>query len=276
MAQELVYTSAEKGLRPGTRGFCTVAHTRGMRPECIRVLESLSAYKNLSAVGDAASENHPVAYSHYRYMFSGKDSSILSRIGPARIEHTGRTNKIAHHVLLSARERAPAGPAWMAEHEDFFLDRWEEAPREIPAEKQVPNDEPGDVYAAVWEKHTGDPGWAGVLAHQFETNPRTPVFLIYEVGTPVLSLFREAMMYVQPRKRWQVTFSTYFQSVPVGMTCAWRGCLSDSDTAREARRFGRGLIVDLTRPGNCQYNYRLVRYAREGKPVAPPTSAAGA
>jgi len=35
MALELVYTSAERGLRAGTSGFCTVAMTRGLPPALV-------------------------------------------------------------------------------------------------------------------------------------------------------------------------------------------------------------------------------------------------
>ena len=35
MALELVYTSAARGLRAGTSGFCTVAMTKGMPPALV-------------------------------------------------------------------------------------------------------------------------------------------------------------------------------------------------------------------------------------------------
>ena len=45
MALELVYTSAERGLRPGTSGFCTVAMTRGLPPALVPRLEALGGYR---------------------------------------------------------------------------------------------------------------------------------------------------------------------------------------------------------------------------------------
>ena len=104
MAQELIYTSAKRGLRPGTRGFCTVAYTRGMRPESIQLLESLSAYKGLYAAHDPRAMRSPVAFSHYRYKVAARNVSVLSRIGTTGADHTLRTNKVAHHVVLSNRE----------------------------------------------------------------------------------------------------------------------------------------------------------------------------
>ena len=47
MAHELIYTSAERGLRPGTRGYCTVAYTHGMMPQTLQLLEALSAYRSM-------------------------------------------------------------------------------------------------------------------------------------------------------------------------------------------------------------------------------------
>ena len=42
---ELFYTSAPRGLRPGSSGFCTVSMTSGMPPTLISRLESLSSYQ---------------------------------------------------------------------------------------------------------------------------------------------------------------------------------------------------------------------------------------
>ena len=52
MSQELIYTSAPRGLKPGSQGFCTVAYSRGMSANLMQQLESLSGYRQiLSATG---------------------------------------------------------------------------------------------------------------------------------------------------------------------------------------------------------------------------------
>ena len=267
MAKELIYTSAERGLRPGTRGFCTVAHTRGMRPQTIQILEGLSAYRNLYAVHDPRTANSPVAISHYRLTAMGGSLNVLSRVAPTRADHTGRSNKMAHHVVLSSQELVPGGPGALASHPGFFVDSWEGAPRHIEEPKAVPRDcGPADVRAVHWEEATGDAGWAGVLASTASGRTPTPAFLVFEPGMDVLPLLGEALALLVPETRWQVTFSTFFTTLPPQATCAWRCCVPDSEALREVRRNPKALLIDLTRPLPAIKDNPLVALARAGGP----------
>ena len=45
MSQELHYTSVPRGLKPGSRGFCTVALTPHMPGPLVDRLEALSGYQ---------------------------------------------------------------------------------------------------------------------------------------------------------------------------------------------------------------------------------------
>ena len=45
MSHELFYTSAPRGLRRGSNGYCTVAATRGLPPLLGQQLERLSDYR---------------------------------------------------------------------------------------------------------------------------------------------------------------------------------------------------------------------------------------
>ena len=67
MSQELLYTSAPRGLKPGSRGFCTVVCTRDMPPALAAGLESLSAYRHVFPPGDPNAERNPVAWSHVKF-----------------------------------------------------------------------------------------------------------------------------------------------------------------------------------------------------------------
>jgi len=269
MAKELIYTSAERGLRPGTRGFCTVAYTRGMRPQTVQILEGLSAYKNLYAVHDPRTANSPVAASHYRLAAMGQNLNVLSRVAPTRADHTGRSNKMAHHVVLSTREQIPGGPSALARQPGFFVDSWEGAPRHIEEQKAIPQDcGASDLHAAHWQTMAGDAGWAGVLAYTFLGRATSPAFLIFEPGMDILPLIDESLALLPPGKRWQVTFSTYFTSLPAQATCAWRCCVPNSEALREAKRNPRVLVIDLTKPLPAPKDNPLVAQARAGGP--PP------
>ena len=77
MAFELVYTSAPKGIRPGSSGFGVVACTNGLGPRLIATLEGLSAYKPLYPhYADNAWDN-PVSKSHYLFELNGERQHIL-------------------------------------------------------------------------------------------------------------------------------------------------------------------------------------------------------
>src|SRR5262245_30188170 len=109
MSHELFYTSAPRGLHPGSSGLCTVAETRGLSPVLRERLEALSGYQPLFPPDDARAAQNPAACSHLKLTVSGKTLHVLSRVGPAGLDHEGRGNTFAHHVVLEARELPPGG-----------------------------------------------------------------------------------------------------------------------------------------------------------------------
>jgi hypothetical protein len=276
MAQELIYTSAERGLRPGTRGYCTVAYTRGMLPQMIQLLEGLSAYKAIFPLHHEREIDNPFSISHYRPTMAGRNSSILSRVAPTRAEHTQRSNKIAHHIVLRDGECPAAGPAWVAAQPGFFRDTWNEAPHTITEPKPVPSGETATTHAAQWAAVTGDAGWAGVLAWHFLSQNSIPAYLIFEPGMAVLPLITEALNLIPVRRRWEVTFNTYFTALPAGATCIWRCCVADAEIVREVRRQPRALVIDLTAALPEPKLNELVTCARAGTPLPDLPARAGA
>lgn len=269
MAQELYYTSALKGLKPGTRGFCTVAHTAGMPPATVRLLESLSSYKTAFAEHGGESALNPVSISHLRAMIGHETVSILSRIGPAGSDHTNRDNKFAHHLLLNKAERPPAGPAWLA-RQAIFKDEWDAPPKLIDEPVVLPTGDAPAAIAEAWGRLTGDPGWAGVLAHSFEAAPAKPVYVVFAAGCDPLPLLAEAVALLPVAKRWLVTFNTYFTQLPAGMACSWRCCLPTLPQLRDPRLAAGALIVDLTQPLGSPPESHAVKVARgEAQPLAP-------
>ncbi len=269
--QELIYTSARKGVKPGTRGFCTVAHTRGMNPAAIRLLESLSAYRGM--VGKSP---QPAAISHLRAQLQGDTLSILSRVAPCRGEHTNRDNKLAHHLILDREYRPACGPARLAALAIFRL-AWEQAPQilaplEDLSEPPDPTSDSPSLYAKHWEQAAGDPGWAGVLARNFAIAPGQTVYIVAPPETAMLPLLTEAMALIPREKRWLVTFTTHFSGLPPTVACLWRGCLPELPQLKDRGRANNCLIVDLTKPLGSPPNHPEVEQAR-GK-VQPPESTA--
>ncbi len=214
MTQELVYTSAPRGLKPGTQGFCTVVCTQGMSANLALQLEGLSAYRHLFPPGTPQADRNPVAYSHLCLRIGGTKYHVLSRISSAGFDYSRRSNKLAHHVVLSEKELPDRGPAWLLTQPGFMETRWDGQVKVLPTGRRIPVDPgpAGPPRSLTWEERTGDAGWSGALA---ETALRSQsARLICPVGLDPLPLLAEALALLPPELRWKVTFSTYFTGLP--------------------------------------------------------------
>lgn len=277
MANELVYTSAVHGVRPGTRGFCTVLHTRGMSLRAVQLLEALSCYKSAYSLHDGHEQASPVSWSHYRAQFLGRSSSVLSRVCEVAPDHTARSNKLAHHLLISQSEQSAGGPAWLCSSPGLFLESWSGEPQLKEQAVELPRGDETECRAEVWEALTGDAGHAGVLASSFRRFPERITALVVTPEMDALGLIREALRLLPPSERWNVTFNTYFTSLPAGASCVWRCVLAESDELRELRRHPRVQVMDLTQalpepPGE----EALVARARSGEmPSVAPKAVGG-
>lgn len=236
---ELIYTSAPRGLRPGSFGFCTVAMTGGMPVALIERLESLSSY-------DSAGDGKPVIFSHWKIPLGVRRRSLLSRVAPSGLDYSGRENKLAHHILLDPNEVPAGGPAWTLLQPEAMLTEWRGDTRLLPANKTLP---PGDSLprpCATWESVCGDAGWAGVLAEALLRDPTTICYLTIPPETDSLMLLDEALALLPHQLRWRVSFTTRFTSLPVDLTCAVRCVTPGSQAALEAAG-NASLFIDLTR-----------------------------
>lgn len=264
MSQELVYTSAPKGLKLGSRGFCTVASTTGMAKNLADRLEALTGYKHLFPPDSPQAVENPVNYSYLRFALGGQTYYVLSRIADAGLDYTQRSNKLAHHVVLSQTELVSAGPAWLASQPGVFETEWHKEPQLFSNGRHLPS---GDLPAGIcgaWQAATGDAGWAGVLAEHALKNASEEAYLVYKPGTDVLKLFQEAQALLPLEVRWDTTFSTYFTKLPPGIECRWRGVVDGTPEALRARRLPNTLAIALTEVLPIAPDGRLVRIARRG------------
>ena len=258
MALELVYTSAERGLRAGTSGFCTVAMTRGLPPALVPRLEALGGYR------PGPSGNGPQAHCFWRVETAGSVAHVLAVVGPAPPDHTQRTNKIAAYLVLGQAELVPAGPAWLLQQRGVLRDGWPGAPAWIEAPVRVPASGPsGPRRCTAWEAAAGDAGWAGVVASAFLRDQSKPIHVVWREGMDPLALVGEVLSLMPDWARWRATFSTYFLQPVAGTPCALRFCLAGTPAA-EAAHQSKGLVVDLTRPLGAAADSRFARMARTG------------
>jgi hypothetical protein len=272
MTQELLYTSAPRGLLPGSQGFCTVAATRSLTPAWREVLEGLSGYRPLFAPDDP---RNPVAFAHWRVTAGGVARSVLSRVGPAGLDYTGRTNKLAHHLVLDAGERPAAGPAWLLSRPGLFQSTWDGEVAWRPFGPPLPDGAALSPPCRAWEHVTGDAGWSGVLAETFSRESHRPAVLVYKPDTDLLTLIGESLLLLSPARRWDVTFTTYFTALPPAAECLWRGVVAGTPEAKAAVRLPGAFVLDLTASLGRATGGPLVETARTGRrPVASEVGAA--
>ena len=258
MALELIYTSAVRGLRAGTSGFCTVAMTKGLPPALVPRLEALGGYRA------GPSGSGPNAYCFWRVETATGIAHVLSIVGPAPPDHTARSNKIATYLVLAPNELVPAGPAWLLSQPALLRSEWSGAPAWIDTPVRVPTTrETGPRPCAAWQAATGDAGWAGVLASAFLRDQARPIHVIYGAAIEPLPLVEEAIRLLPEWARWRATFSTYFLQPVAGTPCAWRFCL-DGTPAADVARQSKGLVIDITRTAGPAPESRFTRMARTG------------
>lgn len=266
MVQEILYTSAPRGLKPGSQDFCTVVSTSGMAATLAERLESLSGYRHVFAPHEANAPKNPIACSHLRLELGGKQLSVLSRIGAAGVDYSGRSNKLAHHVVLDVSEQPTGGPAWLLSQPGFMEMQWDGEVHILPQGRRVPSGDAAVGICCKWKEATGDAGWAGVLSQSFLDDPSRVAYIIYEVGTDPLPLVAEAFALLPVSKRWRATFSTYYTAsgVPQLLVCNWRCVLRDSEEAKRARRTRDALVISLVDPMPPAESGPLVQRARTG------------
>lgn len=270
MIEEILYTSAPKGLKPGSHGFCTVNSTIGMAQTTAERLESLSGYRHAFAVTDPRAALNPVNYSHVTLRLVGRPTHVLSRIANAGHDYTGRSNKLAHHLAFEQTASWPAGPARMLQAPEVMVSVWDGslrtfAPRTLPLPPL-----PSRIPLSAWHQYTGDHGWAGYVAEQLLQQPQ-PLHVIFAPGTSTLDLVREVLDLLPPARRWEITFSTYFTRLPAGVDCRLRFVLDETPEATTLRHDARSHVLDLTQPMPHAKGGQLVTAARTGVVQTAPT-----
>ena len=234
MSQELLYTSAPRGLKPGSRGFCTVLSTQGMAAPLATALEGLSGYRPIYPTGDERASRNPVVASHLKLQAAGRSWSVLSRIADYGLDYSQRANKLAHHVVIDKSEQPASGPASLLVTRGYMRDEWSGEPKVVALKPGAREVRAPSGPCSAWQETAGDAGWAGVLAESFLHDPERLVILLFAPGQDILPLFNEALSLLPPERRWDVTFSTYFTGLATSTTCVWRAMVHDSDPRRQS------------------------------------------
>ena len=259
MSYELLYTSVPRGLTPGSRGFCVVAATEGMPPRLQQLLEALSGYRHIHSPGDP--RNRPI-HSLVTLECNGVVYSVLSQVVDAGIDYSKRSNKLAHHIALTAAERNQYSVASLLKDPQLFRSSWNDTPRYLPPRALPAGGSVQSAIAHTWKELAGDPGWGGALAATVHLPSRERRYVLVPDGANPLQLAWEALALLDPRKQWEATFTTFPGNLPPTVECRWRFLPASSQEAQAVRRQFPAQTIDLSRPLGPPAPGRLTDLAR--------------
>ncbi|MDR1053280.1 MAG: hypothetical protein LBL39_03810 [Planctomycetaceae bacterium] len=263
MIQEQISTSSQRCL-DGNSGFGVVAQTSGMAPNVSREVGMLSGYSHCFSAGDV---RNPVVFLHVIRRTGGMDRHIVSRVADCGNDYSGRTNRIAHHLIIEDLDlqKLTCGPAAILSKTDLFLTQWKEKSTELPAKQTLPNPVISVQKCFAWEQFCGDAGWGGVVAERVERGD--PVSLIFEPDKNILPLIDEVFTLLPSAVRWKTTFSTFFmksQEPPSTNKIQIKCIVANSDEMMFARLTSNTFLVDLRKKLNGTPSGKYVDIARTG------------
>ena len=199
MPEQLIYTSARRGLDFGRSGYCTVARSSGMRKSLILELESLSKY-------DFQKNTESAIYSYRIVDLLDKSYHICSMIANCGFDYTGRTNFIAHHVAFTENELAYyENPANFILNWKGWKHEWGDAPRELSESDFERFSSPRKILpATTWERFSSDAANAAFIEERGK-------YTINGVNSrDYLKLLSESL--ATTRSPWGYSFTTRLQN----------------------------------------------------------------
>ncbi len=241
MPQQLIYTSAFRGLVAGRSGQCTVARSEGMREALMLPLEKWSYYEHHSLNGGV---ERPI-YCYRILDFRGSTYYVLSKIQDSGLNFAGQTNFIAPHLVFSPEEirQFPSPPIILRDWKGWVTS-WSREPQLLEYEDWL--DLP-TIHGSVsipphkWQELTGDAvNGYGLLEARAGIAFRVDGLREYEI----LTLFAESLALLEHRDprgdfratAWQYTFTTSMQEPDNPSDFRW--CCLFSDNPGSSRFVG--------------------------------------
>lgn len=242
MIVEVVHTSAPNGLAGRHGGFTVVAATRGVSEALVDAIAAGSAY-TFAAPGATP----PTVWSLRRLRTGAGAWNVLTRIVECGLDHTGRRNRIAHHVAVDEVSRRHAGPeAWIRSHP--FRSAWTTAPRELDPPGIPGGSEDGRFDG---DATLGDRRWIEAISRRLDMLRNSCVTVVLPPGVAAASVAAAILAERGGGPAWSTAFSTRWERNAAGDGVDLR-LLSEEDPTwpREAIRPGP-LTIDLRDRPTC-------------------------
>lgn len=269
MPQQLIYTSAPRGIVAGRSGHCTVARSASMREALMLQLEKFCYYQHLSLSGG---QERPI-FSCRIVDIRGTRFHVLSRIQDAGLDFTGRTNFIAHHLVFTPEEirQFPTPPVILREWPGW-VKSWTKEPQLLEnedwAELTVFAGKT-NVPAQTWQRVTGDAvNGYGLLEARVGASFRVDD----QTDETVLELIAESLEFLEVRDArrdfrtaaWNYTFTTSMQEQDNPADFRWRCIHSDNPAAN---RFATPDCRALSAVRATKWTGEETAFARTGRQV---------
>jgi hypothetical protein len=236
MPQQLIYTSAPRGIVAGRSGHCTVARSDLMREALMLQLEKLCYYQHLSLSGG---QERPI-FACRIVDIRGTRFHVLSRIQDAGLDFTGRTNFIAHHLVFTPEEirQFPTPPVILRDWPGW-VKSWTKEPQLLENEDWAELTALAgrtNVPAQTWQRVTGDAvNGYGLLEARVGASFRVDD----QTDETILELLAESLELLEVRDTrrdfrtaaWNYTFTTSMQEQDNPADFRWRCIHSDNPTA---------------------------------------------
>ncbi len=277
MADQLLYTSAADGLKPGSSGYCTVEKTRGINETLESSLQRLSSYDAI--YHPTPDPQNPVCFNHVVVTAGRRKYNVISRVSDYSDDYSGRSNYLAHHLVLSDTEKTDGrDPATILAQPGLMKSAWSGQSQYVDPLTVQATSSPLTQCTEWREVCGGTPeaaGWAGVLAERTLQSPREPIYILLPApksahwhADRTLKLIGEALALLPPARRWQVTFSTFYSDLLADTTCQWRFVVEGSPAFEAAKDSRHGEVIDLTAPLGQPTGGDLVQTAQTGDRAA--------
>lgn len=255
MAYQMVYTSVRSGLVAGRSGFCTAARHREIKESLVARLEDFSAqYDRSVAIGGEL----PVIYQHRIVTIRENRYHVLMRLDDAGNDYTGRTNHIAHSLVLEPAEVAglsltPAEAILALAQQGFWRKRYDEPARFFGSQETIDLStlpRSASLPAFQWHERSGA---AANAAQLFDSAGPTEAGVVVSgngeiEGLGLLALFAESLLLLGPDRSvpdalWSVPFTTVLQSTSERSHFRWCGIVQGNHLETQESRAGRRIVT---------------------------------
>lgn len=242
MAWQLIYTSSPRLLEAGRTGFGTVAKHRDISGVLTGKLESISQFARLAGYNPDR-----IIYTHRILEAGSRSYHVLSCIQNAGSDYSGRTNHIAHHLIVHAEEVASLSQRGVTPLDILYLmewrTNWEGNSRFLDSTEEVDLSNSIAHNFSVWSTLTGKPDHSRL---PWSPEAAKGCYVLVPQHVDARYILGETMIH-NVAKSWDMTFTTHLEPNDGLGDFRWI-CLPPDSPARSQVDVSARPVYDLLHP----------------------------